>query len=99
MHWELVNPEGAARPASISPAPRPASLTGATIGLSWNGKPGGKEALEEIAALLHDEFPSTRFIRYWETHPESVAPRELSLQTIQAMAAGKPDAVIVSQAD
>ncbi len=39
------------------------------------------------------------FIKYWEVLPETVSPRELSEETIRAMAASKPDAVIVSQAD
>ncbi len=95
--WELVNPEGAARPQSLAPAPRPANLT--RIGLAWNGKPGGAEALDEIARLLSQRFDGLQFIRYWEELPESIAPRELSQQTISRMAATKPDVVIVSQAD
>lgn len=97
--WELVNPEGAARPLSLSPAARPADLHTATIGLAWNGKPGGDEALEEIARLLSNQMRGVSFIKYWEVLPETVSPRELSEETIRAMAASKPDAVIVSQAD
>jgi len=97
--WELVNPEGAARPPSLSPATRPADLRTATIGLAWNGKPGGDEALEEIARLLSEQVAGLSFIKYWEVLPETVSPRELSEETIRAMAASKPDAVIVSQAD
>jgi hypothetical protein len=97
--WELVNPEGAARPPSLSPAARPADLRTATIGLAWNGKPGGEEALEEIARLLNAQLGRPNFIKYWEVLPETVSPRELSEETIRAMAATKPDAVIVSQAD
>jgi hypothetical protein len=97
--WELVNPEGAARPPSLSPAARPTDLRGATIGLAWNGKPGGEEALEEIARLLNARVGGLNFIKYWEVLPETVSPRELNEETICAMAASKPDAVIVSQAD
>jgi hypothetical protein len=97
--WELVNPEGAARPPSLSPAARPSDLRTATIGLAWNGKPGGEEALEEIARLLDERVDGLSFIKYWEVQPETVSPRELSQETIGAMAASKPDAVIVSQAD
>jgi hypothetical protein len=99
MDWELVNPEGAARDVAIGPAARPGSLDGKIVGLAWNGKPGGDAALNEIARLLEQEVPSIRFVRYWETVPESVAPRELSREVIALMAAAKPDAVIVSQAD
>lgn len=97
--WNLVNPEGAARPTSLRPAPRPTDLRGKTIGLAWNGKPGGEEALEEIARLLRERIPGVQFIRYWKDLPESVASRELSPDTIRAMAAREPDVVIVSQAD
>ena len=97
--WELVNPEGAARPTSLTPAARPATLNAKKIGLAWNGKPGGEEALEEIARLLGEQFEGLQFVRYWEALPESVSPRELSPDTIEAMAACQPDLVIVSQAD
>jgi len=99
MEWDLVNPEGAARPVALAPAARPDTLEGATVGLAWNGKPGGDVALEEIAALLGEQFDRIRFIKYWDTLPESVAPRELSTGVIQAMAECRPDLVIVSQAD
>jgi hypothetical protein len=97
--WDLVNPEGAARPTSLSPAPRPASLSGKTVGLAWNGKPGGDEALDEIATLLGERVGDIRFIRYWETLPESVSQRELGPDVIRSMANAQPDVVIVSQAD
>ena len=97
--WDLVNPEGASRPVSLEPAARPATLKGKTVGLAWNGKPGGDEALDEIAALLRRHVGDVDFIRYWETLPESVSQRELSADVIQSMAEREPDLVIVSQAD
>jgi hypothetical protein len=97
--WDLVNPEGAARVTSLTPAPRPESLEGKTVGLAWNGKPGGEEALEEIARLLAQRVGNIRFIKYWREVPQSVAPRELTQETLSAMAARKPDLVVVSQAD
>lgn len=97
--WELVNPEGSVRSTTLTPAPRVRSLDGARVGLAWNGKPGGQEALEEIARLLGQSVAGVQFIRYWETVPESVSPRELSADTIATMAGQRPDLVIVSQAD
>jgi hypothetical protein len=97
--WDLVNPEGAARLTSLTPAARPEGLDGKTVGLAWNGKPGGEEALEEIARLLAQRVSDIRFIKYWQEVPESVAPRELTQETLSRMAARKPDLVIVSQAD
>jgi hypothetical protein len=99
MHWQLVNPEGTARAASVKPAPRLADLAGKKLGLAWNGKPGGDSALEEIAALVRQQVKDVQFITYWETVPDSVSPRELSPDVIRAMAASQPDAVIVSQGD
>ena len=99
ISWDLVNPEGGARRVSLSPAPRLAELDHKTVGLAWNGKPGGQEALEEIAALLSQTARDVRFIRYWDVLPESVSQRELHPDTIRAMAAQRPDVVIVSQAD
>jgi hypothetical protein len=97
--WDLVNPEGASRPVSLEPAARPATLNGKRVGLAWNGKPGGDEALDEIAALLRQHVGDIDVIRYWETLPESVSQRELSADVIQSMAELEPDLVIVSQAD
>jgi len=97
--WDLVIPEGAVKAASLAPAQRAHTLNGKTVGLAWNGKPGGEEALEEIAALLSQSFAGVQYIRYWKDVPESVSPRELSAGTIAAMAARRPDVVIVSQAD
>jgi hypothetical protein len=97
--WELVNPEGASRSISVTPARRPATLEGKTVGLAWNGKPGGDEALDEIAALLGQRIGGVRFVRYWDVLPESVSQRELSDDVIRRMAACQPDVVIVSQAD
>jgi UDP-N-acetyl-D-mannosaminuronic acid transferase (WecB/TagA/CpsF family) len=99
LRWELVNPEGAARPALLSPARRPTSLEGKTVGLAWNGKPGGVAALEEIAARLAEQVPGVRFVRYWQTLPASVSERELSPAVIQSIAASGPDVVVVSQGD
>ena len=99
VEWDLVNPEGAARSRTLQPAPRPASLAGKTVGLAWNGKPGGDEALDEISVRLRAMLGEVHFIRYWETLPESVSPRELELETLRTMAAPAPDLVIVAQAD
>jgi hypothetical protein len=99
VRWDIVNPEGAARPQQLTPAPRPLSLTGKTVGLAWNGKPGGDVALQEVADLLAQNTPDVRFIKYWETLPESRSERELSPSVIASMAAQQPDVVIVSQGD
>jgi hypothetical protein len=97
--WDLVNPEGAAQSSVLAPAPRPSDLDHRTVGLAWNGKPGGQDALEEIASLLNERYAGLQFVKYWEVLPESVAPRELSQATIRKMADYRPDVVLVAQAD
>ena len=61
---EVMNP--VARPVrhSIAPASRRGDLAGATIGLYWNMKAGGDEALNRTEALLRDRFPGVAFRRY-----------------------------------
>jgi hypothetical protein len=99
VRWELVNPEGAARAVTLTPAPRPTTLEGKTVGLAWNGKPGGDVALEHIAELISQGTPNVQFIKYWQTHPASRSERELSASVIDEMAASRPDVVIVAQGD
>ena len=45
-------------------APRLVSLTGKTIGLYWNGKPGGISLLEHTNKLLKQRYPNTEFRDY-----------------------------------
>jgi hypothetical protein len=61
---EVLNP--VARPVrqSITPASRSADLSSATIGLYWNMKAGGDEALGRTEALLRERFPGITFRRY-----------------------------------
>jgi hypothetical protein len=61
---EVLNP--VARPVrhSIAPASRRQDLSGATIGLYWNMKAGGDEALTRTETLLRERFPGVTFRRY-----------------------------------
>src|SRR2546430_9556225 len=61
---EILNPVGKTVERSVKPAPRLATLDGATIGLYWNIKAGGDAALDRTEALLHAKFPGTKFRRY-----------------------------------
>jgi hypothetical protein len=45
-----------------SPAKRPATLAGTTVGLYWNGKQNGLEALARTKANLTDRFKDIRFV-------------------------------------
>ena len=61
---EILNPVAKTVEHSVKPAPRLATLDGATIGLYWNIKAGGDAALDRTEALLHAKFPGTKFRRY-----------------------------------
>jgi hypothetical protein len=61
---EVLNPVATPVRHSVAPAPRPADLRGATIGLYWNMKAGGDEALNRTETLLRERFPGTAFKRY-----------------------------------
>ena len=56
---EILNPVAqlAADMGEPQPAPkRPSSLQGARVGLYWNRKPGGNNALERVGQLLKRAF-------------------------------------------
>jgi hypothetical protein len=61
---EVLNP--VARPVrhSVAPASRRTDLSNTTIGLYWNMKAGGDEALTRTEALLRERFPGVTFKRY-----------------------------------
>jgi hypothetical protein len=61
---EVLNPVATPVRHSIAPAPRRADLRGATIGLYWNMKAGGDEALNRTETLLRERFPGAAFKRY-----------------------------------
>jgi hypothetical protein len=46
----------------IEPAPRPATLDGATIGLFWNGKPQGEVALAHTKRRLAETYTDVSFV-------------------------------------
>jgi hypothetical protein len=61
---EVLNPVAQPVRHSVAPAPRRADLRGATIGLYWNMKAGGNDALDRTEALLRERFPGATFKRY-----------------------------------
>jgi hypothetical protein len=61
---EILNPVASPVRHSVAPAPRPRDLRGATIGLYWNMKAGGSDALDRAEELLRERFPGARFKRY-----------------------------------
>lgn len=61
---EVLNPVAQPVRHSVAAAPRRADLRGATIGLYWNMKAGGSDALDRTEALLRERFPGATFKRY-----------------------------------
>ncbi|MBI4319293.1 MAG: hypothetical protein HY675_12455 [Chloroflexi bacterium] len=101
IEWELVNPEGVCQPELAPLAPRPTSLEGKTVGLYWNAQVGGKQVLNQVAALLAEKVNDIKFIRYWEAMPETLThiSFELDEEFVQAVVDLKPDIVVFSQCD
>ncbi len=64
------SPVAAKAPLHVQPADRPASLDGKTVGLIWNGKPGGDVALAIVAEFVKKRFPGARFFKSgWNSFP------------------------------
>jgi hypothetical protein len=61
---EILNPLATTVEHSVKPAPRPATLEGATLGLYWNMKAGGDAALDRTEALLREKFAGAKVRRY-----------------------------------
>ena len=73
---EVLHPVARIAEGRIAPASRPADLTGKTVGLYWNQKPGGDLALATVAKLLESRFHDLRFRHF--TFPFPTAPDDLS---------------------
>ncbi|HEV7653048.1 MAG TPA: hypothetical protein VGP26_33245 [Actinophytocola sp.] len=61
---EVLNPVADVVKTEATPAPRPASLEGKTLGLFWNCKPGGNHALRKAAELLQGKYPTLQVREY-----------------------------------
>jgi len=55
-------------PAASSPAPRPVSLSGATVGLLANGKSNGMALLDHIAEILRERHGIGEVVRVAKTN-------------------------------
>jgi hypothetical protein len=63
-HLEVMNPVAQPVRYSVAPAARRPDLRGATIGLYWNMKAGGSDALDHTEELLRERFPGVSLRRY-----------------------------------
>lgn len=97
---EIINPVAASQADSdefeqFSPAPRLDDLTGKTIGLFWNGKPGGGTALQRVKENLSQRYAGISFRDFYgEFGPQA---RHASPAQLDEMAAC--DAVVGTSAD
>ena len=66
---EVFNPVARFAEGKVAPAPRATDLTGKTIALFWNQKPGGDIALAAVAGLLESRYQNIKFMRFAFPHP------------------------------
>lgn len=52
-----------------NPAPRPSSLDGLNVGLVWNAKRGGLEALDRTGELISNRYSGVTVRRYEGSQP------------------------------
>lgn len=64
--WEVINPMGVAKQASIKPAPRLTSFDGKTVVMHWNGKHNGDVFMDRIAERFAKDHPKAKVVKSWE---------------------------------
>ncbi len=84
--WHLMNPAGDPPRAAFESAGRSRDLDGKTVGLLWNGKPGGDALLDEVGRSLSKRFPGAAMVRFWETRPASVTAYGMTADDLRFVA-------------
>jgi len=73
----VFNPVATKAPLHVPGAKRLDTLNGKTVGLLWNGKPGGDVALNVLEGLLKERYPDVKFWRSdWYSYPFTDAQHE-----------------------
>jgi hypothetical protein len=62
---KVCKPVAAKASMHVQPADRPTSLNNKTIGLVWNGKPGGDVALGQIVEFVINYFHEAKFKEFF----------------------------------
>lgn len=91
---EILDPVGSSSAASRPPAPRPASLAGAVIGVLDNSKPNARVLLEGVARALAAKV-GARDVRVWRKPGASIGATTDVLDEIAAQCG----AVLTASAD
>jgi len=102
QEWEVLNPMGVVKQATIKPAPRPTTLLCKTIVFRWNGKHNGNNLLQRLTELFAEKFPTAKIVKAWELEPglNNVSGSNTeSLRFAKILQKMKPDLVIASQCD
>lgn len=66
---KVLSPVAAQDTSEFPVAARAASLEGVTLGLAWNGKPGGDIALERIAQKIQERHENVRVLKLYDDIP------------------------------
>lgn len=64
IEWEVLNPVADYEMIKYNFASRLPDLNGKTIGLFWNGKPGGDTLLDIIRESLKKQYQNANFIPF-----------------------------------
>lgn len=88
---KIINPVAAQDDRSFPTAARATSFEGKTLGLAWNGKPGGNVALERLAQSIQERHEGLKVLKFYDDIP-------FGRETID-MCIAKADLVVGSTGD
>jgi hypothetical protein len=66
---KVLNPVASQDTREFPLAARASSLDGVTLGLAWNGKPGGEIALERIAQKIQERHSDVKVLKLYDDIP------------------------------
>ncbi len=93
MTMTLINPLDETPRASTKPAPRLDSIKGKKIGLLDISKPGGRQFLDRIEALLKEKFGAAEVVRFQKPTFTKPAPPEIIDRILKAQVQGVIEAL------
>ena len=93
----VLSPVAKTKTDKVQAAPRPADLSGKTIGLYWNLKGGGDIVLKNTSELLTNKYPGIKFKDFFGSRTQAI------VRTVTAEDADRIskecDAIVSSTAD
>ena len=93
MVLQVLDPTNEAAPLLGRPAPRPVSLTGATVGFISNGKEGTKGFFAHLDRMLRDQFGVADVVMRTKSNFSAPADRDIvdEIRRWQAVVTGIGD--------